>query len=226
MGGSGVAVLAAALLVAQSGANMAGCNRGPTRSNASRPDLPATDQASGILAQPADSAPDDGCKIGGARKPLLARWTSTQRAALENAMKTSIAVMAADDCRGLRLLSDCRVRGHYGYLGRASYASRVDLSTDEELRVNAPLGSATDSAGSKPLRVETTIAGERATTRDALTPAEVSGDCAGATHYISAAQIGAVSVGPPNDVRPTVESCQSARPGDLNPVATCSTLVS
>jgi TPR repeat protein len=138
-------------------------------------------------------------------------------------MKAGIAVMAADDCHGLRLLSGCHVRGHYGYLGRASHVSRVDLSTDEELRVNAPLADASGSADSVPLRVEMTIAGERATTRAALTPDEVSGDCAGATHFVSDAQIGAFSIA--SEAGPTGEPCQSARPGDLEPVAACNTVV-
>lgn len=168
MGGSGSALLAAVLLVALAGTNMARCHRGSTRSDASRANLAATDRVSGIRGQPADSAPDDGCRIDGERQPLLARWTPTERAALENAMKSRIAIVAADDCHGLRLLSDCHVRGHYGYLGRASHTRRVDLSTDEELRINAPLARASRSAGPLPLRLETTIAGERATTRDAL----------------------------------------------------------
>jgi TPR repeat protein len=179
----------------------------------------------GSPLQPVDGSPDDGCRIDGARKPSLARWTSAQRRALEIAMKTGIAVVAADDCRGLRLLPGCRVRGHYGYLGAAIHSTNIELSTDEEVRVNAPLADATTPAGALPLGVETTIAGERATTRAAVGPEEPSGDCAGATHFVSVVEIGAISVGHSNDAGSTAESCQSTRPGDVEPVPTCSTLV-
>jgi hypothetical protein len=218
--------LAVVLLGALLATSMARCHRSSGRPELSPADSPSAAQVSGDHVHPVDGSADDPCAIDGARKPSLARWTVTQRGALEMAMKTGIAVVAADDCRGLRLLPGCRVRGHYGYLGAAIRSTNVQLSTDEEARVNAPLADAPPPTAALPLRVETTIAGERATTRAAVGPEELSGDCAGATHFVLAAQVGAMSVGPSNDAGPTAESCRSARPGDVEPATACSTLIS
>ncbi len=181
------------------------------------PPAPRTTSADASTTAQLDAAPVvDLCRIAGARIPSLVRWTPAERDALERAMQSGVAVLAADDCRGARLLPACHASGHYGYIGQkvASYA--YDLSTDEELRVNAPLSGApsTVDAGA-PLHVSYVVAGVRATTRGALEPKELTGDCAGATHFVTAADIGAVSSG----------ACSDAHPDDAAPPATCKTIV-
>jgi TPR repeat protein len=159
--------------------------------------------------------------------PLLARWTAAERDALEGAMRTGIAIVRADDCRGMRLLPECHARGHYGYLGQTPEAYPIDLSSDEELRVNAPRGGAAGETGGGPLRVDVAIVGRRATTRGLLSPEELIGDCAGATHYVQEARIGAAAIALERTTagRAASDACKTAGPESAEAPASCKTIV-
>jgi TPR repeat protein len=178
-------------------------------------------------AASADAGPvADPCRVTGFRKPLLARWTAAERGALEVAMRAGIAVVSADDCRGMRLLPGCHARGRYGYLEAAPRSHAVDLSTDEELRVNAPLAGTEGAPEKLPVHVAVTIVGERATTRGLLSPPELAGDCAGATHFVTSASVGAVEIasGAAPTPRTANDPC-AAGSTDGGPPAACSSLV-
>ncbi len=141
-------------------------------------------------------------------------------------MRGGIAIIAADDCRGVRLLPQCRARGRYGYMGVAVHSRTIHMNTDEELRVNAPRQEYTskDSAAA-PLSVELTTVGNRATTRGLLAPSELVGECSGATHFVESAQVGfaAVTAGRKKTAVPT--SCGRAKPGDSSSTPGCSSPV-
>jgi hypothetical protein len=189
---------------------LAACRRAP----------PASEKASHRDAAAPALAPTavaDRCRIGGSRVPLLTRWTSAQREALETAMRGGIAVLAADDCKGARVLSGCRARGRYGYMGARIETHGVDLSTDEELRINAPASEGASDAGLPHMHVDLTVVGARATTRSLLAPSELTGDCAEATHFVRAADVGLE--------RPNADACRAARPGDAAPPAGCNAVV-
>ncbi len=139
-------------------------------------------------------------------------------------MRDGIAVVNADDCHGLRLLRGCRARGRYGYLGVIAHTRTMHLGTDEELRVNAPLPeSTTADAAASARRIHVTVVGQRATTRERLSPEELTGECAGATHFIASAEIG-IDVATTNDARPSAAvaaACDSAKAGDSTPRPGC-----
>ena len=199
-----------------------GCRRAPPPPGAAAASLPA---ASAV----ADVRPDgafDPCRIEGSRLPLLARWTAAQRAALNDAMSSGIAVVAADDCRGVRLLAGCRARGRYGYLEQTPQTRAVELSTDEELRVNAPFADAQRASDAEPpgLHATVVIVGHRATVRSLLSPAELSGDCQGATHFVQSASVGRTML-PLATSLPTGSRDPCRAPGDGAPPAACATLV-
>jgi TPR repeat protein len=205
---------------------IAGCRRA-TPSAATQADASALAAKSGA-AEPVDAAKAEPCRIDGSRRPLLVRWTAEQRSALETAMGSGIAVFAADDCHGLRLLPGCTARGHYGYLGVSVRTSGMDLSTEDELRVNAPAAVEGASTGAAPPRyVGLTTVGERATTRATLAPEELHGDCAAATHYVTEAEIGLATVSRSKDAgaRSAAAACRAARPGDEAPPAGCRTIL-
>jgi len=152
--------------------------------------------------------------------PLVTRWTTAQRDALDAAMRAGIAIVAADDCRGMRLLPRCRASGHYGYRGTVLQQRVVSLSTDEELRVNAPLAeepAATDAAR-PPARFELAFVGRRGTTRGLLSPEELTGECSGATHFIEFAEVGS-SAG-------ALAACAKGHAGDAAPPQGCASPLS
>src|SRR5262249_12275946 len=95
----------------------------------------------------------------------------------------------------------------------------AELRNDEELRVNAPLGSAAASP-STPIRVDTTVVGSRATAREAVTPSDLHGVCAGATHFVLRAEIGASLVTPGSGSKGdggVTADCSAVRPRDEAP---------
>jgi TPR repeat protein len=204
--------------------------RGPAATRG-EPATATADGASAALRQ--DGAPQaasvDPCRIAGSRAPLLSRWTNAQRDDLESAMRSGIAVLSADDCHGVRLLPACHARGRYGYLGKTAQLSSVDLATEEELRINAPVPdvSTTGDAGNHPIHLDLAIVGQRATTRGLLSPGELTGDCAKATHFVTGAEVGAATTAPARapDAGAVPSSCRAAHPGDLDPPAGCRTLV-
>lgn len=205
-----------------------GCRRppppGPEKSVPQAVVVPAA-RAEVDAARPAQHDP---CASEGDRMPLLTRWTAAQREALETAMRSGIAVLAADDCHGARLLPACHARGRYGYLASPLDTHTIDLSTDEELRVNAPsyAGTLTSDAGVRPIRVHVEIVGHLGTTRVSLGPKELVGECDGATHYVDGAAIGGATIVDKNASPAATEACSAARAADLKPPAGCGSLVS
>lgn len=180
-------------------------------------------------AQSADAAPTptDPCAISGSRGPLLVRWSPVERAAIAAAMREGIAVVAADDCRGVRLLPRCHPRGRYGYAGIAVKTHTVSLTNEEELRINAPVASAGD-AGVVPMRVDVTAVGQGTTPRHLLTPAELVGECQGATHFVASAQFGAavVTTGKAVANSSAVQACASGGLEEREPPKACDTVLS
>jgi TPR repeat protein len=187
---SRIVVLSTALSIAF------GCRRSPPPSPTSSSST-SSNLATSASSTPAPStsasiasAPPDPCRIGGGRVPLLARWSIDERAAVAHAMEAGLAIVSADDCHGVRLLPECHARGRYGSNVAAPRKSVIVLSTDEELRVNAPLARPDDAAGPLPLRVPLSVTAYRTTTRHQLDPDELTGDCSGATHWIAIASTG------------------------------------
>lgn len=184
----------------------AACRRAPV---AQKPSAAALESQ----APDASAVAADPCRIDSSRMPLLKRWTGAQREALETAMRGGIAVVAVDDCKGARVLTGCHARGRYGYMGIRLKVRRIDLSTDEELRINAPATEGMADAGAPPMHVDLTIVGARTTTRSMLAPSELTGDCAGATHFVHTAEVGIDGA--------KADACRAARPGDADPPAGC-----
>jgi uncharacterized protein len=161
----------------------------------------------------------------------------TQKSDLETAMRSGIAVLAADDCHGIRLLAGCHASGHYGYLGHLPQRSTVDLRTADELRINAPLAGSTPEgdAAATATRVETTTVGVRATTRGLLSPEELTGECTGATHFVGSAEIGAEvtlpgakdgKTGPTDPHRMDAsDPCGGATPEAVQPPSGCGAMI-
>jgi TPR repeat protein len=203
------------------------CRRAPSASDAPRDAALAAPSTTPAVSSVPDAG-RDACAIEGARGPSLARWSAAQRDALDAAMREGIAIVSADDCRGIRLLRGCHARGRYGYSGMTVHARTITLRTDDELRVNAPLAeSTTTDAAPNAIRVQTTVVGQRSTTRDLLSPEELTGECTGATHFITSAEVG-VDVTTTNDARPTAPvaaACAAAKADDTTPRPGCASPV-
>ncbi len=147
----------------------------------------------------AEAVRDTGPCLEGDRFPrvLTVDWRSEERLDVEAAMKRGMAVVAYD-CKGLRLLPDCRVEGTYGFIGVTRKEEAIRLENADEVRANLPLrgpGLAVSIGGElergATLDIALVMVGKRSAARSEVTRNELVGACEGATHFVRAATVGA-----------------------------------
>ena len=128
--------------------------------------------------------------------PLIVDWKSNHRTDLEVAMKSGVAVVAYD-CGRLELLAGCRVEGGYSFAGVARKEETVQLVNNDEIAANIPLSKATLGAelvrGSS-IDLALVMVGKKGTTVAAASRPQLTGSCAGATHFVRGAFVGAFAV--------------------------------
>jgi uncharacterized protein len=102
------------------------------------------------------------------------------------------------DCKGMELLSDCRLEGSYGFKGVVLKQQLIRLADADEIRMNLPLSGAAlvaqlDSELDRgaTLDLATALVGNLTSTRFAVAQPELSGSCQGATHFVRGANVGA-----------------------------------
>jgi hypothetical protein len=112
-------------------------------------------------------------------------------------MKQGIAVVAYD-CRSLRVLPDCKVKGSYGYLGMTVKQQVIRLKNSDEIKTNLPFSGA--SLGAKlgaelsrgaTLDVALVMVGKKVASRAQMAAGDLTGTCQGATHFVRSATLGA-----------------------------------
>ncbi|MEZ4221244.1 MAG: tetratricopeptide repeat protein [Polyangiaceae bacterium] len=182
-------------------------------------------------------------------EPLVVDWKPEQRADLEVAMKDGIAVVKYD-CHGLDVLSECKLAGEYGYIAMTKREQVVRLSDADEVKANLPLSGGSlggELQRGSSLDVGIVMVGKHRTTWKQPTKADLQGECAGATHIVRAATVGAfvLSTGTNAKVAAAAElfgagastksessrqtknqdgdpnSCGGAKPDDSSPPAQC-----
>jgi uncharacterized protein len=138
------------------------------------------------------------CQAGQSRaEPLVVDWGSDDRADLEVAMRDGLA-LAAYDCNSFRVLDRCRARGGYGFAGVSRKEDVVQITGRDELHANLPLGKVELSAvidRGATIDVALVTVGKHRTSAFQVARTDLEGDCAGATHYVSSALVGAFAMG-------------------------------
>ena len=171
-----------------------GC--GPAQSaQAVQPDALTAKQAMG------DSQQDAVCRAPGSRgTPLVVDWPAQDRMDLEAAMHDGVAVVRYE-CGKIELLSVCHAPGSYGFLGLTPRAEVIRLGNVDEIRANLPLQGAALVANlgaeierGQVLDLAVMFAGKQRTTVATATKAQIVGDCAGATHFVRGAFVGAFAM--------------------------------
>lgn len=133
-------------------------------------------------------------------QPLIVDWQPEQRGDLEVAMREGIAIVGFDS-KGLRLLKDCHISGKYGFIGVNTKEQVVRLISDDEVKANLPadaLGIIAKIGGelgtSQALDIAIVMVGKKKTTWANAAKSELVGNCAGATHFVRGATIGAFAM--------------------------------
>ena len=125
--------------------------------------------------------------------PLIVEWPSTSRAKLEALAHKGVVVVQLHRC-AIDVLAGCHAAGDYAYTALTRKHDRVHIADTDALWANVPLGAASlaatlERAGE--LNVEMTVVGRWEADRDSIAPSELAGQCAGATHVVTAMVTGA-----------------------------------
>lgn len=135
--------------------------------------------------------------VEGNGEPLIVDWEPQHRGNLELAMKDGLAVVEYSD-RGFRLLKNCSVDGQYDFVGMSTKEQLVRLESADDIRANLPLGGAGlvgqlggELGRSTTLDVAMVMIGKIRTTWNHVSKKDLHGECAGASHFVKGAMVGA-----------------------------------
>ncbi len=129
----------------------------------------------------------------GGTEQLTVGWTPEERADLEARSRDGVVIVRYQGCQ-LDVLRDCQVKGGYAFEPAAMKEDQVVLTSDAELEQWMPdqarrLRSEMRAAGG--LVIRTATLGRRMTALPSVAPADLVGDCQGATHFVAAMAMGA-----------------------------------
>lgn len=130
-------------------------------------------------------------------EPLIVDLKAHDRANLEEAMHDGVAVVSYD-CKSLRVLHECKLEGTYGFMGVSLKEEIVQLVDSDEIKANLPgtgafLAGKLDAklASGASFDIAMVMIGKRRTTVSNVDTQRLHGSCAGATHFVRGAFIGA-----------------------------------
>ncbi len=160
----------------------------------------------GAAVRPKEATAAEGLGEGPCREaessgePLVVDWKPEQRGDLELMMKENVAIVSYS-CKGFKLLKDCKVDGTYGFLGMSKKEQVVKLNNADEVKANLPLGGigiagsiSAEMARGSTLDVAMIMIGKIKTTWTKVQADELKGECAGATHFVKGAMVGAFAM--------------------------------
>ncbi len=149
------------------------------------------------LAKAPDFAPKDQTQcavVASHAKPLIVEWPSADRGQLEAHVRNQGAVVVEYSGCHMRVLDRCTATAKYAYSPITKKTDHVVMRDADDLYANVPVGAAKLEAKlskSGQLDVDMTLVGRWETAQGRVRPEELSGDCAGATHVVSAVTVGA-----------------------------------
>jgi hypothetical protein len=126
-------------------------------------------------------------------EPLIVEWPSSARAKLEALAQRSMVVVHYQG-REMEVLAGCRALGTYGYRPITRKRDTLTITTEDELFAKLPQGAARlagelHAAGA--LGVDMTIVGRYQADVAGVDASSLRGDCARATHVVTALTAGA-----------------------------------
>jgi len=155
---------------------------------------PGNNAASHLVKHP--EVPSDSqakCKVAKKQsEPLIVEWPDSARGKLESMTKRGLVAVRYEGCE-LEVLSQCRVKGNYGYQPITRKQSRVTIKDEDDLYASMPVGAVKlegklKTAGQ--LNVQMTIVGRYEAPGQRVFKDDLEGECAGATHVVAALTVG------------------------------------
>jgi TPR repeat protein len=131
-------------------------------------------------------------------QPLVVDWKSNDQLELAVAMQKNLAVVAYD-CKTIRLLNDCSIKGHYGFTAVPSLLQEtVKIDDADEAKASLPLGGAQlggEIARGATIDIALAYVGKNNALNEKITKDDLVGsECSQATHYVRGATIGAFAM--------------------------------
>lgn len=133
------------------------------------------------------------CSVGASQqKPLIVEWPAADRGALEAQKNKGLVAVRYRGCE-MEVLRQCIGPGSYGYVPVTPKQDTIRIRNEDELYATIPVYAAKfegklRTAGE--LHVDMTIVGSYEAGQHGLGRSDFEGDCAKATHYISALTAG------------------------------------
>lgn len=155
---------------------------------------PGNNAASQLVKHP--EVPSDAqakCKVAKKQsEPLIVEWPDSARGKLESMTKRGLVAVRYEGCE-LEVLSQCRVKGNYGYQPITRKQSRVTIKDEDDLYASMPVGAVKlegklKTAGQ--LNVQMTIVGRYEAPGTRVFKDDLEGECNGATHVVAALTVG------------------------------------
>jgi hypothetical protein len=156
-------------------------------------------QTPSVDAQVPEYAPKDQATAGAAKsasRPLIVEWPAADRAALEGQLARGVAVVRYGN-REIEVLSQCRAAARYRYVPITPKEEDLVVHDNAELDAQMPIHAASLDAKlqqKQKLEVAMTIVGLYETDAKSWGPADLQGDCAGATHVVDSLTVGAFEI--------------------------------
>jgi hypothetical protein len=134
------------------------------------------------------------CQIAASHdNPLVTEWPASEKANLEARLREGAVAVSYTGC-DMRLLSQCRMPGSYGWRRTTTSTDVVEIRNADDLYAKLPLGAVSlegELERTGRLAVQTTVAGQLQLMDFNPNLASQDPACQGATHVVGALSIGA-----------------------------------
>jgi hypothetical protein len=137
------------------------------------------------------------CRVGTGRSDVLVtEWSASEKANLEAHLRTGAVAVEYTGC-SMRVLTQCRLRGAYGWQPTTPASDVVTISNEDELWAKLPLGAVSlggQLKASGKLSIATTVSGLLRLEGTAAGDVPAQGECGRATHVVGAIAVGAFAL--------------------------------
>jgi hypothetical protein len=133
------------------------------------------------------------CRAAALREtPLVTEWSAAEKASLQARLRAGGLAVEYTGC-SMRPIHSCNVRGSYRWQRTTLSSDTIDIQSKDELFTKLPLGAFAlqgELARAGQLQVRTMVGGQYVLEGSTASDVPDYGDCAQATHLLSAVSIG------------------------------------
>ena len=122
--------------------------------------------------------------------PLVVEWPGTHKVELESISKRGLVVVRYEGCK-LSVLPLCEAKGAYTFESVSPQREGLEIKDENDLFAKLPVaapGLRAEMASGKAFTLDYVLVGRRIAES---APADMTGDCAGATHFVRTISVGA-----------------------------------